>query len=109
MCIRDSFNAMKGHSRPCAVNVHGMREGEFELTAAKSDLNILVIGAGPGGMKAAATAAERGYRVSLYEKNTYMGGIMAAAGAPRFKACLLYTSLIAFSRPALPYSLRIRS
>ena len=63
-----------------------MRESEFELTAAKSDLNILVIGAGPGGMKAAATAAERGYRVSLYEKNTYMGGIMAAAGAPRFKS-----------------------
>ena len=63
---------MKGHSRPCAVNVHGMREGEFPLTPAKSDLNILVIGAGPGGMKAAATAAERGYRVSLYEKNTYM-------------------------------------
>lgn len=85
-CGECHFNAMKGHSRPCAVNVHGMREGEFELTAAKSDLNILVIGAGPGGMKAAATAAERGYRVSLYEKNTYMGGIMAAAGAPRFKS-----------------------
>ena len=85
-CGECHFNAMKGHSRPCAVNVHGMREGEFELTPAKSDLNILVIGAGPGGMKAAATAAERGYRVSLYEKNTYMGGIMAAAGAPRFKA-----------------------
>ena len=85
-CGECHFNAMKGHSRPCAVNVHGMREGEFPLTPAKSDLNILVIGAGPGGMKAAATAAERGYRVSLYEKNTYMGGIMAAAGAPRFKA-----------------------
>ena len=85
-CGECHFNAMKGHSRPCAVNVHGMREGEFPLTPAKSDLKILVIGAGPGGMKAAATAAERGYRVSLYEKNTYMGGIMAAAGAPRFKA-----------------------
>lgn len=84
-CGECHFNAMKGHSRPCAVNVHGMREGEFELTPAKSDLKVVVIGAGPGGMKAAATAAERGYRVSLYEKNTYMGGIMAAAGAPRFK------------------------
>lgn len=86
-CGECHFNAMKGHSRPCAVNVHSMREGgEFKLTPAKSDLKILVIGAGPGGMKAAATAAERGYRVSLYEKNEYMGGIMSAAGAPRFKA-----------------------
>ena len=85
-CGECHFNAMKGHSRPCAVNVHGMREGEFELTPAKTDMKIMVIGGGPGGLKAAATAAERGYRVSLYEKNTYLGGAMAAAGAPRFKA-----------------------
>lgn len=84
-CGECHFNAMKGHSRPCAVNPLGMREGEFELTPATSDKKIVVIGAGPGGMKAAATAAERGFQVSLYEKNTYMGGIMLAAGAPRFK------------------------
>lgn len=84
-CGECHFNAMKGHSRPCAVNPLSMREGEFELTPATSDKRIVVIGAGPGGMKAAATAAERGFKVSLYEKNTYMGGIMLAAGAPRFK------------------------
>lgn len=84
-CAECHFNAMKGHSRPCAVNVHGMREGEFKLTPAKTDKKIMVIGAGPGGLKAAATAAERGYKVSLYEKNTYLGGAMAAAGAPSFK------------------------
>ena len=55
------------------------------MTPAKTDKKIMVIGAGPGGLKAAATAAERGYRVSLYEKNTYLGGAMAAAGAPSFK------------------------
>ena len=25
-CAECHFNAMKGHSRPCAVNAHGMRE-----------------------------------------------------------------------------------
>lgn len=84
-CGECHFNAMKGHSRPCAVNPLSMREGEFDLTPATSNKKIVVIGAGPGGMKAAATAAERGFQVSLYEKNTYMGGIMLAAGAPRFK------------------------
>ena len=84
-CGECHFNAMKGHARPCAVNPLCMHENEFELTPAKSSKRILVIGAGPGGMKAAATAAQRGFDVELWEKNDYMGGIMAAAGAPRFK------------------------
>lgn len=84
-CGECHFNAMKGRARPCAVNPLCMHENEFELTPATEDLKVLVIGAGPGGMKAAATAAQRGFKVALWEKNDYMGGIMAAAGAPRFK------------------------
>lgn len=84
-CGECHFNAMKGHARPCAVNPLCMHEKEYVLTPAKGKKRILVIGAGPGGMKAAAAAAERGFEVALWEKNNYMGGIMAAAGAPRFK------------------------
>lgn len=84
-CGECHFNAMKGHARPCAVNPLCMHENEFELTPAKESKRVLVIGAGPGGMKAAAAAAQRGFDVALWEKNDYMGGIMAAAGAPRFK------------------------
>lgn len=36
-------------------------------------------------MKAAITAAQRGFQVTLWEKNTYLGGEMTVAGAPRFK------------------------
>ena len=36
--------------------------------------NILVVGGGPGGMKAAAVAAERGHNVTLYEKSPQLGG-----------------------------------
>ncbi len=35
---------------------------------------VAVIGGGPGGMKAAITAAERGHRVTLYEKHDALGG-----------------------------------
>ena len=35
---------------------------------------VWVVGGGPGGMKAAAVAAERGHRVTLYEKSARLGG-----------------------------------
>src|SRR5262249_45060081 len=35
---------------------------------------VLVAGGGPGGMKAAAAAAERGHQVTLYEKSARLGG-----------------------------------
>ncbi len=35
---------------------------------------VMVAGGGPGGMKAAAVAAERGHRVTLYEKSGQLGG-----------------------------------
>lgn len=56
-CGECHFNAMKGRARPCAVNPLCMHENEFELTPAKESKRVLVIGAGPGGMKAAAAAA----------------------------------------------------
>jgi len=37
---------------------------------------VAVIGGGPAGMKAAITAAERGHKVTLYEKNDYLGGLL---------------------------------
>jgi thioredoxin reductase len=40
----------------------------------KASLKVAVIGGGPAGMKAAITAAERGHKVVLYEKNSFLGG-----------------------------------
>ncbi len=36
--------------------------------------NVLVVGGGPGGMKAASVAAERGHKVTLCERATELGG-----------------------------------
>ena len=41
---------------------------------AETKRNILVVGGGPGGMKAAAVAAERGHTVSLCEASPRLGG-----------------------------------
>lgn len=40
----------------------------------ESPKKIMVIGGGPGGMKAACVAAERGHSVTLYEKSNQLGG-----------------------------------
>ncbi|NMZ26820.1 FAD-dependent oxidoreductase [Pseudomonas protegens] len=45
---------------------------------------ILVVGGGPAGMKAAAVAAQRGHRVTLYEASAQLGGqVLLAQLLPR--------------------------
>ncbi len=41
---------------------------------AATSKRVMVIGGGPGGMKAAAVAAERGHAVRLHERSTRLGG-----------------------------------
>jgi 2,4-dienoyl-CoA reductase (NADPH2) len=59
----------------CAVNHSTGREYEGDIIA-RSDpgRKILVIGGGPGGMEAARLLAEKGHRVSLWEKEKDLGG-----------------------------------
>lgn len=46
---------------------------------------VAVIGAGPAGMEAAKILADRGFSVTVYEKNRVVGGWMNLADKPRFK------------------------
>ena len=58
----------------CLVNPRAGKEGELKSVPAPEPKNILVFGGGPAGMKAACTAAERGHKVTLVEKDNVLGG-----------------------------------
>jgi pyruvate/2-oxoglutarate dehydrogenase complex dihydrolipoamide dehydrogenase (E3) component len=47
---------------------------------------VLIAGAGPGGLEAARTAALRGHKVILYEKEGYLGGQVKLAAIPPSKS-----------------------
>jgi len=57
----------------CLQNSQVGREGE-EIQKTFAPKRIMVIGGGPAGLEAARIAAERGHKVSLYEKNERLGG-----------------------------------
>ncbi|MBP9869468.1 FAD-dependent oxidoreductase [Patescibacteria group bacterium] len=66
----------------CTVNPKTSREGLFAKKPSRQK-NVLIIGGGPAGLSAAKTAAERGHRVTLYEKHGKLGGqVIAAAALP---------------------------
>lgn len=69
----------------CAVNPQAARERAFAYNPVLSQKNVLVIGGGVAGCEAARVLRTRGHRVTLYEKNTALGGNLIPGGAPSFK------------------------
>ncbi len=65
----------------CRVNARLGRETEpaFTLAPAPTAKKVMVVGGGPAGMEAARVAALRGHQVSLYDKATYLGGLLPMA------------------------------
>ncbi len=58
----------------CLVNPFACRETELRVEAAVNKRRIAVVGAGPAGMACAATAAERGHDVVLFDAADTIGG-----------------------------------
>jgi len=75
-----------GHPQ-CAVNPRTGFEDVLcaELNPASRAKKVAVVGAGPAGVLCACTAAQRGHRVTLFEKLDKAGGELIPGSTPKFK------------------------
>jgi len=69
----------------CSVNATLGHERESKIVPAVRPKKTLVVGGGPAGMEAARVAALRGHRVTLWEKESRLGGQLVQAARPPYK------------------------
>jgi NADPH-dependent 2,4-dienoyl-CoA reductase/sulfur reductase-like enzyme len=81
-CFETGFT---GTGLRCSVNAAAGRELETVIVPAERAKRVFVIGGGPAGMEAARVATHRGHRVTLYEKETQLGGQLRMGAAPPYK------------------------
>jgi NADPH-dependent 2,4-dienoyl-CoA reductase/sulfur reductase-like enzyme len=85
-CLNCFDTLAKGLPPTCAVNPAVGRELEFEkLNMNGNGKVVAVIGGGPGGMEAAQILAKRGFTVTLFEKDSELGGQLNLANKPPMK------------------------
>ena len=70
-CLDHTFG---GKLTTCLVNPLACNETELSIIPAETPKTIAVVGAGPAGLSAAMTAAERGHRVTIFDKASEIGG-----------------------------------
>jgi 2-enoate reductase len=69
----------------CAVNPTTGVEKELAINPAGKRKSVLVIGGGPAGMEAARVSTLRGHKVTLWERQSILGGNLIPAAVPDFK------------------------
>ncbi len=75
--VRKCVACVEGCGTPCSIN-YEMTPGVAPPTPVERPRRVLVIGGGVAGMEAARVAAERGHQVTLVEKRSALGGMVAA-------------------------------
>ncbi|MBQ6752528.1 MAG: FAD-dependent oxidoreductase [Clostridia bacterium] len=84
-CIESMMHgAMQNTALECALNPRACKELDYSLEPPKDGAGrpVVVIGGGPAGLMAAKTLGQRGFKVTLFEKNDYLGGQFEFAARP---------------------------
>lgn len=71
----------------CSVNPRIYRENRvpLQLPMVKQKKHVLIIGAGPAGLKTALTASQRGHNVTIIDRNSEIGGALRYAAKGSLK------------------------
>ena len=77
---------LEGLGFGCGTNPRAGRESKPPMGVASTPVRLLVVGGGPAGMELAATAAERGHDVELWEAKLELGGRFGIAAQLRANA-----------------------
>lgn len=75
-CLDHTFG---GKLTSCLVNPRACHETELAIPAAELSKKVAVVGAGPAGLSAAITAAQRGHQVTLIDRADKLGGQLNVA------------------------------
>ncbi|ATF17231.1 NADPH-dependent 2,4-dienoyl-CoA reductase [Phaeobacter gallaeciensis] len=70
-CLDHTFG---GKLTSCLVNPRACHETELVLTPAATTKTVAIVGAGPAGLSTALAAAERGHKVTLFDRASEIGG-----------------------------------
>ena len=87
-CVLNLFSHEPTTNREdeCAIIEGAFREGYVQprIPASRNGLRVAVVGAGPAGLACADALNQKGYTVTIFEKNEAAGGLLRY-GIPNFK------------------------